>query len=62
MVKNHTYNLLKQLVQESKSLWRMKNNYEAESDCEECRVFWKKLIEKKENTVNELQEILKKHM
>jgi len=62
MIKNHTYNLLLQLVQEHKSLWRIKNEYVKDGEnCQECLVFWKKMEDDKEKHVIELQELIKKH-
>lgn len=63
MLNNHTYNLLLQLTQENKSLWRIKNEYQKDSEgCEECQNFWKKLEEDKENHIKELAELAKKHL
>ena len=63
MLKNHTYNLLLQLTQENKTLWRIKNEYEKDSDgCGDCIAFWKKLEKDKEDHVNELQGLIKKHL
>ena len=48
MLSNHIYNLLLQLTQEHKSLWRVKNHYLTDAaGCEECDRFWKKIEEDK---------------
>jgi len=63
MLSNHIYNLMKQMVQEHKSLWRIKNHYLEDSrDCEECQNFWNKLAEDKEKHIKELEELIKKHL
>ncbi len=63
MHSNHVYNLMNQLVQEHKSLWRIKNDYMKDSkDCPECTTLWKKLEKEKEATIDELTTNLKKCM
>ena len=63
MLENHTYNLMKQLVQENKSLWRIKKNYIGDAgDCAECQTFWKKMEKDKEDHVEELSGLIKKHL
>lgn len=63
MTNNHVYNLMKQLVQENKSLWRIKNNYLKDSEgCDECQIFWEKMGETKEEKIKELEELIKKHI
>ena len=63
MLNNHLYNLILQLVQENKALWRIKNHYKKDSgDCTKCQEFWEKMEKDKENHVNELQKLIKEHM
>lgn len=60
---NHTYNLLEQLSEELKSLWRIKKNYpEDAGGCEHCISFWKDLEKQKEKNVESLTELLKTHL
>lgn len=60
---NHVYNLMLQLVQENKSLWRVKNEYKKDANgCEECKKFWQKMEKDKENHVLELTALLKNHL
>lgn len=63
MLKNNLYNLMLQLTQENKSLWRIKNHYlsEAEGDAE-CTEFWKKLEADKEAHVAEILALVKKDL
>ena len=62
MENNNTYNLMHQLTQESKSLWRIKNNYLNESLTEEEKAFWNKLAQDKESYVTELKDLIKTHL
>ncbi|MCS7184019.1 MAG: hypothetical protein NZ866_01570 [Patescibacteria group bacterium] len=62
MHNNHLYNLLSQLTQEHRSLWRIKKYYLKDSgSCKKCKDFWKKLEKEKENHIREIVEILKDH-
>ena len=63
MFDNHVYNLMNQLVQEHKSLWRIKDEYmEDAGDCAECNAFWEELTADKEAHVADLTELIKGHM
>lgn len=63
MLKNNLYNLMLQLTQENKSLWRIKNHYmgEAEGDAE-CVEFWRKMMVDKEQHVADLLALVKKNI
>ncbi len=62
MLDNNTYNLMAQLTEENKSLWRIKNNYMGDAEgCSECIDFWKKLAQDKERHVDELINLIKGH-
>ena len=63
MLSNHVYNLMKQLVQENKSLWRIKNNYKNDAAaCASCAEYWDKLEKDKEQQVKELTELVRNHI
>lgn len=63
MLDNHIYNLMAQLVEEHRSLWRIKEMYQNDAgDCSTCQVFWKKMIDDKEEHVSELQGLIKNHI
>lgn len=63
MMDNHAYNLMMQMVQEHKSLWRIKNEYEKDSgNCAQCKAFWKKMEQDKAEHVKELEGLIKKHL
>jgi len=43
MLNNHVYNLLLQMTEEHKSLWRIKNHYLKDAKRRKtCLAFWKK--------------------
>ncbi len=63
MTENHLYNLMEQLVQEHKSLWRIKKNYgEDANDCDPCQSFWNKMMKDKEDHISEMMKMLKDHL
>lgn len=63
MFDNHVYNLLEQLSQESKSLWRIKNMYAKDAgECKDCIAFWEKMEKDKEDHIKDLSELIKKHI
>jgi hypothetical protein len=63
MLDNHLYNLMNQLVEEHKSLWRIKNKYVADAgNCAQCNEMWGRLIQDKEDHINELLGIIKEEV
>ena len=61
MLDNHVYNLMTQIVQEHKSLWRIKRNYRKDAkNCKDCKKFWAKALKDKEKNINEMLKLLKK--
>ena len=63
MYDNNIYNLMAQAVEESQSLYRIKNDYLKDAkECDECTEFWKKLIEDKEKHCDDLWNLIKNHM
>ena len=62
MLDNNSYNLMAQLVEESQSLWRIKNTYKKDAAmCGECSDFWDRLEKQKEETVRELERMVTEH-
>jgi hypothetical protein len=60
---NTTYDLIMQLTQEHKTLWRIKNNYKKDAAaCKECREFWEDLEKQCEANIARLEELVMKHM
>ena len=63
MLDNHIYNLVLQMTEEHKSLWRVRNHYKGDAgDCQECKAFWEKMEQDKEEHITELQELIKNHL
>lgn len=62
MENNNTYNLMTQMTQESKSLWRIKKQYVKEAKSKELKLFWSKMVKGKELHLKEMRELLKKEL
>ena len=63
MMDNHLYNLILQLTQENKSLWRILHHYKQDAgNCEACGAFWDKMEKDKENHARDLNDLIKKHI
>jgi len=63
MYDNNTYNLMRQMIEEHKMLWQIKNNYLSDAgECTECYDFWQNLITQSEERIAKLESLLKKHM
>ena len=63
MYDNNTFNLLRQMVQEHKLLWQIKNNYKSDAaSCPECHEYWEKIEKENEQRVARLETLIKKHM
>jgi hypothetical protein len=61
-MKNDLFNLINQLTQESKSLWRITSVYKKDAKTKEQKDFWGQLQKQKEVTVKELETRIKKEM
>jgi hypothetical protein len=63
MLDNHLYDLMIQLVQENKSLWRIKKEYLKNSEGNSTHTaFWKKMEADKESHIEELLGLVKEHL
>jgi hypothetical protein len=62
MQENNVYNLMNQITQESKSLWRIKHNYVSEATSDDQKAFWTKLAQEKETLIEEMKTLLKAEM
>ena len=62
MENNTVYNLMTQITQESKSLWRIVNHYQKEASTTELQAFWDKLAKDKESQILEMKAFLKAEM
>lgn len=62
MLDNNTYNLMAQLVEESQSLWRIRNQYMKDASmCQECADYWTRLAREKEQHVMDLERLVMEH-
>jgi len=63
MLDDEVYDIMEQLVEESKSLYEIKNHYKEDSNkCTDCLDIWKKLENQKEKNIEELEKILREHL
>jgi len=63
LFENNLYNLVMQLTNEHKSLWRIKEMYKKDAaECPECLEFWKALEKDKEEHIKRLRALIKKHI
>ncbi len=57
ILSNNTYNLMAQLTEENKSLWRIKHNYMKDSaGDEEAKQFWEYLEKDKQDHIKRLND------
>lgn len=57
-MENNTFNILNQLVQEQKSLWRIERHYLAEAKSDEEKAVWEELKEHKLSSIEKLQKLM----
>jgi hypothetical protein len=63
MLDNNLYNLMTQLVEEHKSLYRIKKMYKTDAkQCKECKDFWKRLEKDKDDHIQELMNLINNHL
>lgn len=63
MQDNHVYNLMKQYVQEHKSLWRIKRNYLKDAKGHsDATALWRKMVKEKEASIKSLKALIKKNL
>lgn len=56
---NNLYNLMTQLVQEQKSLWRIEHEYMLDAGADkDLKVFWSEVAEEKRLLIEDLQAII----
>jgi hypothetical protein len=56
---NHEYNIMNQLIQEQKSLWRIEGLYLNEAQSDEEKAVWEKIKADKQSHVQELKKLVK---
>lgn len=58
---NHIYNLMTQLVEENRSLWRIQKYYQEDSaECADCAKLWEAMINDKQSHIKTMEALLKK--
>ena len=63
MLNNNLYNLIAQLTEENRSLWRIRDQYQKDAEeCPECKTFWLDMERDKEDHIKKLTELIKKHI
>lgn len=63
MFDDHLYNLMSQLVEEHKSLWRIKGKYKEDADqCGDCTAIFEKMEKRKEQNIKDMKKMLKHHL
>lgn len=62
MTNNNLHNLMTQMIEEQKSVWRIENHYTNEAPTPEEKMFWQELAEAKQKTIAELRELIKKEI
>lgn len=63
MKNNNLYNLMTQLVQEQKSLWRIKNDYMKDAaKNKELKAFWAEIAAEKDLLIEDLLAVIKMEM
>ncbi len=62
MMDDHTYDVLAQLAEEQRSLWRIREMYESDSSrCPQCQQLWSEMEEQKRANVEKLEALLLDH-
>ena len=63
MKNNNLYNLMTQMTQEARSLWRIKNEYQKDAaKNKELKRFWTEMALEKEALIADLQKIIATEM
>lgn len=63
MKDNNLYNMMHQLTQEQKSLWRIKNSYTKDAKTNpSLKKYWATLAKEKEGHITDLKAMIKKEL
>ena len=62
MKDNNLYNLMTQLTQEARSLWRIKNEYQKDAKGKELKAYWKELALEKETHIADLKKLIQAYL
>jgi len=62
-MENHVYNIMRQIVEEHTSLWRLKNDYTADAQgYPEEAGYWEKLSQDKEQHITDMTNMLREYL
>lgn len=59
MTENNLHNLMTQMTQEQKSLWRIERNYINEAETDEEKTMWELLRDNKKEHIAEMHKLIK---
>lgn len=60
---DHAYNLMTQLIEENRSLWRIEKYYqENRENCDDCGELWQDMIKVKSDWIKQLEKLSAKHL
>lgn len=63
MFDNHLYNLMLQIVEEHKALWRIRRLYKKDAkNCKKCKAFWSMIEKDKQAHIKDLERLIKSHL
>ncbi|MHA2060550.1 MAG: hypothetical protein ACW976_07215 [Candidatus Ranarchaeia archaeon] len=63
MLNNHTFNLVQYLVDEQKTLRRIREKFKNDAEtCPMCTEYWKNLEKEKAEQVKKLKHMVKEHL
>jgi len=59
---NHIYNLFSQLVQDKRSVYRIRKFYIQDAKrCKKCQGLWKRILNEKEKQIEDILKLIKEH-
>ena len=59
MTQNNLHNLMTQMIQEQKSIWRIENNYIKDAGSDAEKEFWEAFYNEKKMHIEELRNLIK---
>lgn len=62
MTQNNLHNIMTQMVQEQKSLWRIEKFYIGEAETVEEKALWEAMKEDKKKHIEEFKQLIKAHL
>ena len=60
MTNNNLHNLMTQITQEQKSLWRIEKHYIEEAGSDDEKALWEKMRKDKKQHIEDFKELIKK--